>query len=95
MIAPILATTAHAGPTDAITVEAADDTLGPAFPTGFRAVTTFRIPYVEEEWLASGAATLFTYHQQRHVDSLHAQRLPAVRCAAADLRDPLSHTVAA
>ena len=62
MIAPILATTAQAGPADAITVEAADDTLGPAFPTGFRAVTTFPIPYVEEEWLASGAATLFTYN---------------------------------
>ncbi len=56
-----LGTAAQAGPADPITIEAPDDTLGPAFPTGFRSIAAFPIPYVEEEWFASGAATLFSY----------------------------------
>jgi hypothetical protein len=64
LVAALLCTlpaAARAGATDPIAIEAPDDALGPAFPTGFRGIATFPIPYVEEEWFASGAATLFSY----------------------------------
>jgi hypothetical protein len=53
---------ALAAATDPIALEAPDDALGPTFPTGFRSIAAFPIQYVEEEWFASGAATLFTYN---------------------------------
>ncbi len=52
----------HAAPTDPIVLEVPDDSLGPAFPTGFRTLAALAQPYVEDELLASGAATLFTYN---------------------------------
>jgi hypothetical protein len=57
-----LSSAAFAGATDPIALEVPDDTLGPKFPTGFRSIAAFPVPYVEEEWFASGAATLFTYN---------------------------------
>ncbi len=57
-----LAPASWAAPTDPIVVEAPDAALGPAFPTGFRAIANLSQPYVEEEFLVSGAATLYTYN---------------------------------
>jgi hypothetical protein len=57
-----LAPAALAAPTDPIVLETPDDSLGPVFPTGFRALANLAQPYVEEEFLVSGAATVFTYN---------------------------------
>lgn len=60
-LALVLGAEAWADPSGPIVLEAPDDTLGPAFPTGFRTLANLSQPYVEEEWLVAGAATLFTY----------------------------------
>jgi hypothetical protein len=56
-----LAFSAGAAPTDPVTVELPPDGQGDAFPTGFRTVEDLPQDYVEEEYLVSGAATLFNY----------------------------------
>lgn len=56
-----LGANAWAGASDPIVLEVPDDTLGAVFPTGLRTLADLSQPYVEEEWLASGAATLFSY----------------------------------
>ena len=56
-----LSSSGWAAPTDPITLETPDGALGPIFPTGFRTLANLAQPYVEEEFLVSGAATLFTY----------------------------------
>ena len=56
-----LAFSAGAAPTDPVTVELPPDGQGDAFPTGFRTVEDLPQDYVEEEYLVSGASTLFNY----------------------------------
>ena len=60
-LALALSSSGWAAPTDPITLETPDGALGPIFPTGFRTLANLAQPYVEEEFLVSGAATLFTY----------------------------------
>jgi len=57
----LLAVPALAGPTDPVVVEPAPENLGPIFSPGFRLVSELEREYVEEEYLVSGAATLYNY----------------------------------
>jgi hypothetical protein len=52
---------AFAGPTDPVTVTPAPEDQGAIFSPGFRALEDLDVDYVEEEYLVSGAATLFSY----------------------------------
>jgi len=61
MLAALSVAGAWAAPTDPVVVEPASDAAGPIFPTGFRSIDDLDQPYVEEEYLVSGTATLFSY----------------------------------
>ncbi len=61
VLAPPLPRVAVAGPTSPVVEEPADDELGPIFFPGIRLTENLKEHYVEEEFLVSGAATIFTY----------------------------------
>jgi len=58
---PWLALSATAAPTDPVSVEVPPAAEGDAFVPGVRIVEDLEQDYVEEEYLVSGAATLFNY----------------------------------
>jgi hypothetical protein len=60
----LAAGSAAASPTAPITLEPPDDLDGDIFNVGFRALEDLKFPYVEEEYLVSGAATVYTYNEE-------------------------------
>lgn len=54
---------APADPTAPVLLEPTDDALGPIFDVGFRTLDDLPFPYVQEEYLVSGSATIYTYAQ--------------------------------
>ncbi len=61
LIAPAMATTSLAGPTDPVTVEFPPDGQGPPFVPGVRLVEDLPKDYVEEEFFVSGESTFYNY----------------------------------
>jgi len=49
---------APADPTAPVVLEPTDDALGPIFDVGFRTLDDLPFPYVQEEYLVSGSATI-------------------------------------
>lgn len=55
---------ALASPTASVTLEIPDDAAGDIFNVGFRTLDDLQRPYVEQEYLVSGHATVYTYAEQ-------------------------------
>ena len=55
---------ALADPTAPVTLEIPDDAAGDIFNVGFRTIDDLKRPYVEQEYLVSGDATVYTYAEQ-------------------------------
>jgi len=55
---------ALASQTASVTLEAPDDALGASFNVGFRTLEDLSREYVEQEYLVSGSATVYTYAEQ-------------------------------
>ena len=63
VVSPILfPANAAAGPTDPVSVDPAPEGQGAIFSPGVRLVENLKQSYVEEEFLVSGAATIYTYN---------------------------------
>ena len=63
-----------AGPTDPVVLTPPDEALGPIFNVGFRTLEDLHFEYVEEEYLVSGAATVYTYAE----DPVREEKIPLV-----------------
>lgn len=58
---PLAVLPAAAAPTDPVAVTAPPTDQGPAFVPGTRTLSDLPVPYLEEEYLVTGEATLFNY----------------------------------
>jgi hypothetical protein len=61
LLIPLLPSSAPADPTSPVTVSLPDDLLGEMHVPGIRLVADLEQPYVEEEFLISGDATVYNY----------------------------------
>ena len=78
LLIPLLPSSAAADPTSPVTVSLPDDSLGEIFSPGVRLVADLEQPYVEEEFLISGNATVYNYASNPPVQGeIVAQGLPA------------------
>jgi hypothetical protein len=64
LLLPLLPLVAAAAPTDPIVLESPNAALGAPHIPGFRTLADLPAPYVEEEFFASGSATVYTYEEQ-------------------------------
>jgi hypothetical protein len=60
--------------TSPVTLDSFDDADGPIFNVGFRTLEDLHFEYVEEEYLVSGAATVYTYAE----DPVREEKIPLV-----------------
>jgi hypothetical protein len=63
LLIALLPLAAGAAPTDPIEIERPDETAGRPHLPGFRTLAALPAPYVQEEFFASGTATVYTYEE--------------------------------
>jgi hypothetical protein len=64
LVLALLPLAAAGAPTDPIVLERPDETTGRPQIPGFRTLAALPAPYVQEEFFASGTATVYTYEEQ-------------------------------